>query len=752
MTPSTGLARVPGTAFLVWALFLVTLMPSSAWAQNPRPFTVDDALRVRSVSIADVTDDARWIAATASTARSRMNTDHFRYPDPTYIGPSLSEVMVLDAQTGESRPVFDGEVQVQGLSWSPDGMRLAFRRYDGGVVRIEVWDRDSGRVRAIPLQPARELAWGGPLEWLPDGSGLLVGIRAQGWAQAAREAFLALDEGPIVVRDASEPFLAWEAVSNRGDLMEIATVGLDDGAVTVLTEEAPYQDVRVAPDGSHITYTVADPQETSYERGQGTEYSYYRLDLAQGAEPAEILEKGERRIRLNFSPDGSFFAWAERGDVFMKRMGADSARNLTEEYRVPLSESDSTKRSFSLEEWSPDGDALLLRAQDGYYLMPEGSAPERVWAFPGDTREEWTEAPQLSIVQWTEDGRYLYASRAARDRWERGLVRYDLNRRQESVLVLDQDLYRSWSVAEDGSRVVFRRSDGDRPDEIWTASGDLSGARAITDMNPWLSGVALSHSELIKYLDVDGNELYGVLHIPAGYEEGTAVPLVAEIYETFFDNGYNYSAQILNGQGWMVLQPSVDLQIGFPGEAWMKGVTTAINSLMDRGMVDGKRLGIHGTSYGGYATNLIITQTDRFAAAVNISGKVDIISFLGDSEKIGTRNYNAAEEGQDRIGATLWEQPQKYWQHSAVMFADRIETPLLLLTGEGDWNVPVTNTREMYYALRRLGKEAVWVDYMRAGHGAGRAGTEEDYRDHWRRMIEWYQTHFDKALEKEGVG
>ena len=182
----------------------------------------------------------------------------------------------------------------------------------------------------------------------------------------------------------------------------------------------------------------------------------------------------------------------------------------------------------------------------------------------------------------------------------------------------------------------------------------------------------------------------------------------------------------------------------------MKGVTAAINTLIDQGMVDGKRLGVHGTSYGGYAANLLITQTDRFAAAINISGKVNMISFLGDSEKITVRNYNAAEETQDRIGSTLWEQPQKYWAHSAVMYADRIETPLLLMTGHGDWNVPDTNTREMYYALRRLGKEVVWVNYMGAGHGAGRAGTVADYRDHWSRIIDWYDSHFRKALEKEG--
>jgi dipeptidyl aminopeptidase/acylaminoacyl peptidase len=318
--------------------------------------------------------------------------------------------------------------------------------------------------------------------------------------------------------------------------------------------------------------------------------------------------------------------------------------------------------------------------------------------------------------------------------------------------VYDSDLYRSWAIAEDGSRLVFRRSDGDRPDEIWTADGDFGNPRPLTEFNGWLDDVALSESKLIKYFDVDGEELNGVLHLPPNYEEGKAYPLVCEIYETFFNNGYSYSAQTLAAQGWMVLRPSVDLEIGFPGEAWMKGVTGAINSLMEKGMVDGRQLGIHGTSYGGYAASLIITQTDRFAAAINISGKVNIISFLGDSEKITTRNYAAAEEGQDRIGSTLWEQPQKYWAHSAVMYADRVTTPHLLLTGRGDWNVPDTNTREMYYALRRLGKEVVWVNYMRAGHGAGRAGIEEDYRDHWRRIIDWYDTYFNKALEEDESG
>jgi len=741
------------SSVLALALLAVLAPPASLSGQALRPFTVDDALRVRSVNVAAATDDARWIAATVSTARSRLDTDHFRYGDPTYIGPSLGELMLLDAETGVSQTLYDGRlVNVQGLTWSPSGDLLAFRRHADEMVLLEVYDRAAAAVRTLRLRPARDLAWGGPLEWLPDGSGVVVGIRAEGWGREARAAYEAMETGPIVVQDASEPFLAWDAVRNRGSLMELAVVSLRDGSLRVLAPEAGYQEVRVAPDGTHVTYTVATPQRTSYQRGSGTEFAYYRQDLAEGVEAVEILEKGERRLRPVFSADGSAFVYADRGNIFLKGLEADSARNLTEEHRKPLSESDSTRRSFSLERWHPGGTGILLRAQDGFYTLEEGGAPELVWPFPGETRKEWGEGPQLSIVQWTEDGRHLYAGRSARDQWERGLVRFDLERRQEELLVLDSNLYRNWTVAEDGSRIVFRRSDGDRPEEIWVAAGDLGSPRALTDMNPWLREVALSQSRLVSYLDVDGKELKGILHLPPDYREGTPLPLVAEVYEQFFDNGYNYGAQILAARGWIVLRPSVNLEMGFPGEGWMKGVTTAINSLMDKGMVDGRRLGVHGTSYGGYATNLLITQTDRFAAAINISGKVNMISFLGDSEKITTRNYNAAEETQDRIGATLWEQPHKYWAHTAVLYADRIKTPLLLLTGRGDWNVPDTNTREMYYALRRLEKDVVWVNYLQAGHGAGRAGREEDFHDHWRRVIEWYDTHFQKALEKATGG
>ena len=160
-------------------------------------------------------------------------------------------------------------------------------------------------------------------------------------------------------------------------------------------------------------------------------------------------------------------------------------------------------------------------------------------------------------------------------------------------------------------------------------------------------------------------------------------------------------------------------------------------------MADPDRLGVEGTSYGGYATVLLLTQTDRFKAAVNISGKVDMVSFYTDSPRLGVRNTHAPEKSQDRIGGTLWEYPERYLDHSAILQADRIKTPLLCLTGDQDPNVPDSQSREIFYALRRLGRDVEWVHYVNGAHRPPNSVAEAvDFEN---RILAW----FDKYLVKK---
>ncbi|MCY3612422.1 MAG: prolyl oligopeptidase family serine peptidase [Gemmatimonadetes bacterium] len=767
---ATTVAALTAALPILTATALAALAPLPSQAQQ-RPFTPEVALDVNQVSIAAVTSDGSRVAATVRTRRDRTDVDHQRFGDPTYISPVSTRLMVIDTRSGERTWVHEEPAQLRGFAWSPDGERLAYFAVEAGAYRLRIFDARAGSAETVAIGTDKEIASSSPLVWAPGGSGVLIGLRPDGWAAEARAAFVALTEAPVIVQDSRNDFLAWDRVRNIAARQITALVSLEDGGGSgsygsvreVLAGETP-SGLGFAADGSYVTYSTATRTKTTYTRRDGTEYALFRLDLADGGEPELLRDTGEERMAVTWNDARDAFAYSEDGSVFVRRLDADEAVDVTAGHRgepepadaagggaaaggagdEEESDADSTRIRFSVQRWSPDGDALLLASQDAWHLLALGGGEMRTLLElepDDDTR------PRRQVQAWSDDGRHIHFSFSARDQWQRGLKRLDVASGDIETLALDSNLYRSWNISDDGGTIVYTMSDGDHPDEIHAARGDLSAARQLTTSNPQLDDIALTRSELIEYLDVDGNTLYGILYYPANYEPGRKYPLVAEIYEQFFDNGFNENMNLITAQGWFGFRPSVRFEEGFPGEAWLKAVPNAINKIIERGLVDPDRVGVYGQSYGGYATNLLITQTDRFAAAANVSGKVNIISFLGDSPKITTRNYAAAEVGQDRIGATLWEQPHKYIEHSAVMFADRIETPLLMLSGEGDWNVPATNQREMYYALRRLGKEVVWVHYTAGGHGAGRASTAADFADHWQRMFEWFAEHFG---EEEG--
>ncbi len=754
---------------ILGVLCCLILAAAPAASAEKTAFGVGDSLRVKSFSPQAVTDDGRYIAGTISRRLGRLGTDHKRYRDPTYISPRPSEVVIMNTETGSLQPVFKDKVQVRSLIWSSDGNILAFLLLKRDRFSLQTYDRGKRQLREIKLQTDKAIASNSYLIWKNDGSGVLLTLRADGWEEKSRAMFQEATEGPIIVYDSREPFLKWDVIRDQALLSVPAEVDLKQGAVRELLPENRYSGVRLAEDDSFLAYVETYPTKTeygqNYYRQGGREYALFRLGLEPDAEPKALIERDKKRLNLQWNEENTAFAWAYEGDIFIQTVEETEARNLTKDKVTPeeagegkeeedAAEEDKEKEprkvSFTLQRWSPDGSKLLAGTKKGYWLIdPQSGELEMVYTFPEEEDEDAPRNPRQSVASWSPDGRFLYLTYSARDKWERGFTRYDLEKRKMEDLVRDGSLYRGLRMSKDGERFFYSFSNGDMPNDLYMTDKDFAQATRLTQLNPWVRDKALTRSELIRYRDVDGKELYGVLYYPVDYQPGKKYPLVCEVYERFFDNGFNTNMNIITNQGWFGLRPSVNLVDGYPGEAWVKGVTSAVNLLIERGLVDENKVGVHGTSYGGYATSLLITQTDRFAAAINISGKVDIISFLGDSPRIGHRNYGAAETGQDRLGKTLWEAPLKYINHSAVMFADRITTPHLLITGEGDWNVPGVNTRELYYAMRRLGQECVWVNYWNDGHGLGAAADEATYHDKWERVIDWYKTHFEKADKKD---
>jgi dipeptidyl aminopeptidase/acylaminoacyl peptidase len=543
---------------------------------------------------------------------------------------------------------------------------------------------------------------------------------------------------------------------------------LATNAVTTIQPTSLIGQWTLARDGSAITIQEDITKKTDYDIIGGREWKLVTQapGAPGGGAAARTLFPTLKGVTLSWADNGTNFTTTRDGRVFLGSVNDTISKQILGPVAAPARGGASAppaatdtsaaaraqrgRERFSVVRWSPAGDALLTQNSEGLWLVSlSGNEKEMIIAAP-DTTISTAPTPRTQFTTWSNDGRYLYFAENSRTEWNRAVFRYDRQTKQRSELVRGAKFFNGLRLSKDGSTAVLTVADGNRIADVYVADANLGNMRRVMEGNPQLAGKPIAKTQLIKYLDADGKSRFGVVHLPTNYQQGTKYPTIMLVYEDFFDDTWDAVANLLASHGYAVVKPSVGFEIGYPEEAWQKGVLAAANEVIRLGIADSSRLGVHGTSYGGYATNLLVTYTDRFKAAINMSGKVDIISFYTDSPRLGVRNIHAAEKSQDRIGATLWQAPQKYVEHSAIMFADRIKTPLLLMTGGEDHNVPAINTREMYYALRRLGKTVTWANYTNGGHGVPNT-TESDFIDYHQRVLDWYAKYLKEPPKKSNA-
>src|SRR5262245_29336615 len=146
--------RLFAVAFTFTLALTVFPIPDSNAQNQPSgfalsAFTVDDLLDVKNFGIADLSLDGRWIAATAASLRDRIGVDNYRFGDPTYVAPALTEVWVIDTQTAKTQKLFQDKRQVRGLKWSPDGSRLALLALKQNVFEPMIWERATGKWQTV---------------------------------------------------------------------------------------------------------------------------------------------------------------------------------------------------------------------------------------------------------------------------------------------------------------------------------------------------------------------------------------------------------------------------------------------------------------------------------------------------------------------------------------------------------------------------------------------------------------------------
>jgi len=747
-------------------LALAALPSFTIQAQTPR-FTIDHMLDLATTSVLDLTPDGRWLAVTTATNRDRLGQNYHRSPgDPTYLGRSGGTLRIIDTRNGAATTPLAADLSVRAARWSPDGSQLLaiVLKPRAEVLEAVIWNRTTGRLTPVPVPTTHYVAETGERLWMPDGKEVVLALRTQAWRQRAVEGYQRLVNGPIVRMSSREPFLGWEEQSRLGQERSVVAIDLARGTVRDLLPEGRSSGASISEDGTRIIFSRDTVTRTPYARLSVPALRDIRVIAPAGDPRAAVAERQTRleldkKLALSWTRDGQTYLYGRDGRIFVGSLssGPDAERQIAGPPRDsartpagPVPDSVRNRRareSFNLVRSEPGGAWLLATNSEGFWEI-ETASGQRNLVVRSDSAAG---TPRFQFVEMSKDGSALFFTSSARDQWEQGIYRYDRAARRLETLVKDASRYSGLRVSEDGATLVFTRAEGARPGDLYTMAGTGGTPRRLTTSNTLLDDPAFSRTELVSYFDTDGRKQYGVLYYPVGYRQGQRYPTILHLYEQFFNEEFEIADKLLGSYGYVIFRPSVPTKDdpGYVNESWLKGATAAANKLVEMGVADSARLGVYGCSYGGFATSLLVTQTHRFKAAIAIAPPTDMFSFYTESPRMGMRNM-AFHEGRGQhqlnIAATPWEQPQKYLANSAVMGADRVKTPLLILSGGQDHNVPVGQSAELFYALRRLGKEVEWVNYVNGGHCTPYT-TESDFRDYHQQILSW----FDRYLKKEGA-
>jgi dipeptidyl aminopeptidase/acylaminoacyl peptidase len=169
----------------------------------------------------------------------------------------------------------------------------------------------------------------------------------------------------------------------------------------------------------------------------------------------------------------------------------------------------------------------------------------------------------------------------------------------------------------------------------------------------------------------------------------------------------------------------------------MKGVDTA---LAQNTWLDAQRLAVYGCSYGGYMTNWIITQTNRFSAAAPECGMSDMVTLWGTTD--------GARSPEEPFGGSPWETFDLWWGRSPLKFAPNVKTPALFIHAEQDYRVPIAQAEQMFRALKRHGVDTELVRYAGESHGEFANGKPAHYVDRIERVLAW----FDRYTSRPRAG
>ena len=697
------------------------------------------------------------LAAAPAAAQKRLitETDIFKFvwvADPQ-ISPDGSRVAFVRVSVDEKKDTYDTSLWLARVDsaepprrisggrrdntprWSPDGSRLAFVRSvekDGRPQppQVFVMDMGGGEARAITDMPRGA----GAPAWSPDGAMIAFASTARPEEVKAKDA-KPKDDGkpgedkkdpPRVsdVRVIREPAYRSNGVADFGFVdsdrpSHIWVVAVPSGTAEPATPrqltsgEFDAGNASWSRDGVRIFFVSDRRKDSSYIPNDSDLYAIGR----EGGEPQRIASIDGGIGGYAQSPDGKRVAFIgtlagapersySQSDLWVMDLGGAAPKNLTAGY-----------------------DFDIGGGVGGDQRAPRGGAP--------------------SPVVWARDGRTIIVR--VGEQGDANLKRIDAASGNVDSLTSGHQDVMSYTAASDAGSFALVRSTQTVVGDLQSLDAATGAMKKLTSFNDALfANLTQSEPEEIWYDSFDGRKIHGWILKPPSFSASKKYPLILEIHggpHTAYGNTYTHEFQWMAAKGYVVLFTNPRgssnygqdfgniIQFKYPGDD-AKDILTGVDWIVKRGYVDSGKMGVTGGSGGGLLTNWIVTQTDRFKAAVSQRDISDWASFWY------TADFTLFTPTWFRTAP--FKDPKAFADRSPITYVEKIQTPMLFILGDEDWRTPPSAGGEpLFRALKFLKKEAVMVRFPDENHELSRSGKPWHRVERLQHIVGW----FDKYLK-----
>lgn len=481
----------------------------------------------------------------------------------------------------------------------------------------------------------------------------------------------------------------------------------------------------------------------------------YLIDLKTGIKK-RIFEKFYTSSggTLSFAPNGKWASFNKDGAFYSINLETQQQYNLTEKIKASfideLDDHNVVKPSTPNFGWSSDSRYVLIKDNyDLWRISADGksaiSLSDNWKSKKQDVQGKFSIYPKDKGTDLSKD-QYFAVFNSVNKKTGIGLL--EAGKSSIKVLFMDDNGYGSFNKASDGNVFVYSKQNNEKSPELYiSTTANLANAKQVTKNTPdqekyaWSSGV-----KLINYVSANGDSLQAALYLPANYQEGKSYPTITYIYERLTDElnaytmpgfpGGGFNKSMYTSNGYAVLMPDIKYKLNDPGMSAVACVVPAVKAAIGTGIVDEKRVAIHGHSWGGYQTSFLITQTNIFKAAAAGAPLTNMISMYSLIYwNSGGTNQAIFEASQGRLTPGYWDNWDAFARNSPVYHIKKVQTPLLLLHNDKDGAVDYTQGIEYYNGLRRLNKPVVMITYRGENHGIAKIPNRKDYAV---RMMEYF--------------